>query len=225
MCAMTLRTTRDERDSIDLGTPRLYREDLEQIARIVRDECDGQVTIEFFDKRGRVGDAPTAFAEHHAQEDTTENLERLTISGERGGTELEVSFSPAESRLIVTNPDNSARGAAGQIHQICVAHRRYRLRWLRLGDIGLVAAGGALGVVLAGDWRVGLVSLVAAYTALSLPWVRSWLEPRTLLVNAPRVERPSWWQRHRKDALLLLIGGCIGYGVNQVPALAQLLSG
>lgn len=241
---MALLPTRDKRESVDLGTPQLYREDLEQITRIVRDECAGQVIIEFFDDRARVGDDPSAFADHHAQEDTSELLERLKISGERGDTKIEVSFSPRDAQLVITNPDNSARGAAGQIQSLCRERRRRfgRLHLLLSPPIeGLTArvaeiAGGAtglavllainpelfIGVSLDPVWAL-LAGAVSALVLLTAFLVQDPGGPA--LVNAPRLERPSWWQRHRKDVFLLLVGGCIGYGVNQIPALAQLLSG
>lgn len=240
---MTLRPTRDERERIDLGTPRLYREDLEQITRIVRDECAGQVIIEFFDDRARIGDAPSAFADHHTQEDTSEILERLKISGERGDTKVEVSFSPRDAQLVITNPDNSVRGAAGQIQNLC-RERRRRFGGVhlllsppteglagRVAEIALGVTGTAVLIAINPELVIGVsldpawALLAGAVSALVLLTVFLVQDPSgPALVNAPRLERPSWWQRHRKDLFLLLVGGCIGYGVNQIPALAQLLS-
>ena len=240
MCSMTLRPTRDEHDSIDLGAPQLYREDLEQIARIVRDECAGQVKIEFFDERGHVGDDPSAFTDHHAQDDTSEILRRLTISGERGNTKVEVSFSPSTAQLVVTNPDNSARGAASQIHALCqrrahaVMAQRVSLRRFAVSAVLALGLAAGVGVDLLLDtarrealtWLAVLMFVLIILCAFLLVFLFALDAVRgPVLVNAPRVERPSFWQRHRKDVALLVAGGCIGYGVNQIPALAQLLSG
>lgn len=66
-----------------------------------------------------------------------------------------------------------------------------------------------IGVSLDPAWAL-LAGAVSALVLLTAFLVQDPGGPA--LVNAPRLERPSWWQCHRKDVFLLLVGGGIGYG-------------
>lgn len=241
---MALQTTRAARETLQLGILRLYREELEIIARIVEDESD-DLHIEFHDDRGRVGGASGVFDEYQLQPSTEENLERLTITGTRGGTKLTVAFTPVDAELTLTDPDNSARGAANQIRNLCRKNRRMASRvYMNMPVVRYIMAGMGfvatliLGVHLKGEGLVlPLTEGVFLDATLSMPIVVALasmgflafillsLSRQPLLINAPRSERPSWLKRHGKDACLLFVGGCVGYGVNQIPEAVNLLGG
>jgi hypothetical protein len=235
---MPIHSSRAERVRYSLGTPRLYREELEEIARILYQECEHNLYIEFRDERGRIAGKPEDFAEYAQLDGTPEILKFLILVGQRGRTTMYVSFSPSGADLVVENPDNSARGAAMQIREICRENRRLMGP---LARAGLLAASLAAVVLLSiaasvvqqyGEWRQeavilwALVIVIGPGGVLLISLGKSQAGVRTgacLLVNAPRSERPSWWERHRRDATALAIGGVIGYLVNQLPAMWSVL--
>jgi hypothetical protein len=211
----------------------LYREELVEAARIIRDEC-GNVEIDFHDDRGTTGTAPEAFA-RFAATGGPERLQRLTITGRRGTTSLQLLIGPTEARVLVEEPDNAARGAMQQIATVCNSHPMpvgYAVR--RFLSALLLGGGAAFLSILflrgSADNSNDVVSdsIMTAFALLVsfAVGVRIWRLPvslKTVLVNVPRSQRPTWWERHRKDVLLLLIGGVIGgvigYFVNQIPPL------
>ena len=225
--------SRPRRTETPLRLARLYREELVEAARIVRDEC-GNVEIDFHDDRGTTGTAPEAF-DRFAATGGPERLQRLTITGRRGTTSLQLLIAPTEARVIVEEPDNSARGAAQQLVATCGAPSPPAGYKIRRFLSALATGGGVAFLALLFLWwgsdssdDAGADSLMAAFmlvVSFSLG-VRVWRLPpplKTVLINAPRAQRPTWWERHRKDALLLFIGGVvggvIGYFVNQLPPL------
>jgi len=212
----------------------LYREELVEAARIIRDEC-GHVEIDFHDDRGTRGTAPEAFAAF-AEADGPERLRRLTISGNRGPTTLRLLIAPSEARVVVEEPDNSARGATERLHNLChlsrgrpwaflVGSRRDVFKLIGVSAlIGTCALFAAL-LLEIGAFVLGALLLLPAGVFMVLnTWqmYRFYLVPaKPVLINAPRAQRPTWWERHRKDVLLVLISGVVGivtgYFVNQIP--------
>lgn len=178
---MAVQRAKKPREVYDLGCLRLYREDLEAIAGIVREEC-GNLLIEFHDEGQHTGNDPGDFAAVAGV--LPESLDHVTLTGKRNSTTFKVHLGQ-RSEIVVKDPDNSARGAAHAIRDL----GRARRRWL--------------------DGRV--------------PWPKS--RKRTIVVNAPRALRPTHWQRHRvlylsnviTGTVTLLLGGFIGYLVNQIP--------
>ncbi|CAM3745826.1 hypothetical protein [Nocardiopsis rhodophaea] len=235
---MPLEHRRAPEEATDLGIPRLYREGLTQIATIVRDECAGDLAIDFHDNLDTTGTAPGDFLTFSAQSDAPELLNRLTLTGNRGDTTITVDFTPWEARATVSNPDNSARGAVTQIQDLCRksgSRTRPRISWPRRGSV-MFATGLALiaFVVVANYHRVlsppanPRPPVVALFAPLIVGvaagvW-EGWNHGSRLapiLINAPRAERPTHWQKHQPtyiaSTISLLVGGAIGYVVNQLP--------
>lgn len=226
--------SRPRRTETPLPPSRLYREELAEAARIIHDEC-GNVEIDFHDDdRGTTGTAPEAF-EAFAETGGTDRLQRLTITGRRGATSLQLLLGPTEARVVVEEPDNAARGAVQQLVLICgskpVPAGHTLLRFIRALAAGVGTALMALLILRWGNYDSAptdsdlIMSAFAIVISFSLG-VRVWKLPpslKTVMINAPRDQRPTWWERHRKDILLLLIGGAvggvIGYFVNQLPPL------
>lgn len=232
---MSLHATLAARETLTLGAPRLYREELESIARIIEGECDF-FRIDFHDDRGRVSDSSAGFVDYYAQVGAGELLERLTISGSRGDLKITVSFAPSGSLVELTNPDNSARGAANQIRSLCRENKRISSSFMESGvakvflGLAMVAVVwvvfvGALGIT--GDNHFASTILTVSLIAGILPdsGLVSVPSGRAALINAPRSERPPWLKRHGKDVFLLFVGGCVGYGVNQIPEAVHLFGG
>jgi hypothetical protein len=232
----SLSFSRPERKEYDLGPVRCFREELVELAQIIAEECGG-VEIDFHDDRGTTGNSPAAFADYAAA-GNPERLRRLTVSGRRGATVLAADFTPAGARLTVEEPDNSARGAAERI--------RANLRPPRITPYFaavaavLVAVLGYWGGQLfsradhnmelspGGDVWVTVVLLLAGWTAAIASsegglGLRGMKSGSSRLVNAPRVERPGHWERHRvlylSNGATTILGGVIGYLANQAPPL------
>ena len=75
---MAVRRAKKPREGYQLGGLRLYREDLEAIADIVREEC-GSLLIEFHDEGQHTGNDPGDFAAVAGV--LPEDLDRLTLTG------------------------------------------------------------------------------------------------------------------------------------------------
>ncbi|MFD0773930.1 hypothetical protein ACFQZ2_08330 [Streptomonospora algeriensis] len=236
---MTLHSSRAETVEFNLGFPRLYREELEEIARILREECESDLLIDFHDERGRTGTEPADFTHYAENHDSPEVLQRLTMSGARGTTRMLLEFSRSGNKLVITTPDNSSRGAAGQIREICRANRRLTWRthppddtWgvplATLASMTTAASGAAAASRLFGDQAeempvmVGVV--VAILFAVTAVVIGGNVAARPLLINMPRSERPSLWQRHRRDSVTLVLGGVIGYLGSHIPSPWNLIS-
>lgn len=124
---MTLEKSRDERISFKVDIPRLYREELREIARIIDGEFPGGLRIDFHDDLGQVGSEPEDIDRYGEIEGISDNLKSITYFGRRDDTQLTFHLSGMKSELVVLNPDNGSRGAATQIRQICKDNRRSRI--------------------------------------------------------------------------------------------------
>ncbi|KIH96435.1 hypothetical protein LP52_24990 [Streptomonospora alba] len=227
------------RSEVALRLARLYREEIVEAARIIRDEC-GHVEIDFHDDRRTRGASPEAFAAFANTDVGPERLERLTISGRRGTTALSLDITRVEASVVLEEPTNSTRWAAEQLRRLCSPKRgflRGSMPWKRrlirrmsifvLIALAIPLVFGIVLIQLVGGFMFVVTYLL--FTVVFCVMLIAWQGTRYLLVspnvviNAPRAERPTWWERHRKDVLLTLvsgtIGGVIGYFVNQLPPL------
>ncbi|KIH99854.1 hypothetical protein LP52_04965 [Streptomonospora alba] len=198
---------------------------------MVEDEC-GNVEIDFHDDRDTTGTAPEALAAYAAA-GGPERLQRLSITGRRGPTAPQLLITPTEAQLVVDEPDNGARGAAQRLVEVVGSQPVPTTHTLRRLLIALLGSTGALLPVVIVWWDLdpddaeGALMMSALALAIAAGVGRAlWRSPpplKTVLINGPRAERPTWWQRHRKDIFLVLISGVvgsvIGYFVNQLPPL------
>ncbi|XKK38877.1 hypothetical protein HFP72_31300 [Nocardiopsis sp. ARC36] len=206
---------------------------MEDIAHIIARECSGNLHIDFHDDRERFGSEPADIARYAEVDGTPENLKGLTLTGKRGETVLTLDFSGWRPVLVILNPDNSIRGAAVQIRDICKANHRSKWTTFLKWAFGVWTALFLLYYLLFSliFWGWGsllyevtyILGSTAIFASVALVLARIRVPSRALLINMPRSERPSWWQRHRKDAALLLIGGVVGYLGNQLPELVEIL--
>ncbi|WP_156365913.1 hypothetical protein [Nocardiopsis sp. NRRL B-16309] len=230
---MTIEYSRAPEETIDLGNPLLYQEDLVQIARIVADECGDDFLIEFHDDRGAKAREPEGFSAYAGSNEVVA-LTRVTVSGHRGDLRIVVTLTPREAKINLTAPDNGLRGAAGQVKDIC----RLRSRPSFNRELAAMVTSGILIATVSIFVNVldqGVVPLVAAGIAVGgalLGYMRAQKGRASelagaKLINAPRSESPTHWENHRvvyisntiTGAITLVLGGVIGYFVNQIPGL------
>jgi hypothetical protein len=233
---MTLRASGRDKATYSLGSPRLFREELEQIAGILAEEFT-DLMIDFGGVRSHTGDSPADFAAYAIEPSAPQRLPHLRMTGRRGSARAEVEFTPYRASVTVTSPDNGARGAAQQIIDICAKRGNMRRSPFRYIAIGRPSAGTGALAALASAVMTMLIAAALPYSgAKQLVWVVGsgigaalfmglvWLvsshrEP--VIVNVPRSEWPSHWARHRKVYIMvglpLLGSAVVAYFVPQIP--------
>lgn len=145
------RRPRAERvETTDLGHPALRRNELVALAELVRDACEGDLTIGLTDGGGEVGRTPQAFAEFAERSEETRPRE-LFIAGRRGRTHVTVILGH-DSRVRVSEPDAVAKEAvAAMVEVVRDRQRRFTDRaWtgILLGVLGLLVTVGYTGVIM-----------------------------------------------------------------------------
>ncbi|GAA3733503.1 hypothetical protein [Salinactinospora qingdaonensis] len=76
--------------------PHLYREELVQVAELVYEGCDGDLTTESHDAKRTIGKAPEDFTAFREQENAPEQLKGLTVTGQRDDTKIVMTVDPRE---------------------------------------------------------------------------------------------------------------------------------
>ncbi|SRR6266487_568576 len=236
---VAVRRTRLVVESYDLGSLRLYREDLQAIATAVAEAGDLKIGGRDFEAT-----SPADF------EALDEHLTEVTILAKRatepGGIQVRLSRRAAVAELV--EPDTLTVGILVRIRLIC-GLRRMRLRSLmtRPDDRGSrsyrgtsrldrtvaavvltvasMAAGSLAylsslpkGTHATAGWTTGLsivVAIVAAIAVIAagLLWLAS--RQRVVIVNAPRADRPTYWELTHDLWLIgtatALVGAVAGY--------------
>lgn len=200
---MTSRRIGVREETYRLGHLKLYRDELEQIAKVVNEV--GELVI-------RCGDwEMTDPADFTNNAELPEVLPALTMVASRtagktavtAGHEwptVQVTLSLTEASVTLTQPDTHTLGVLSRIQQVSREGRRW-----------------GPGVVLV---QVLAAIVIAAFTSKSIRTARPLTASRAVLINAYRADRPSFWRRSRDDwiigAVMLLLGGVLGYFVNVI---------
>jgi hypothetical protein len=234
---MTVRRTRLYRVQYDLGSLRLYREDLRAIATAAAEAGDLAITCD-----GLEATSPDDFGDALPEKPRT-----MTISAGNRDTlsAVEIRLSAREATVLLTEPDTLLAGIVYRVRLICEPRRRRLRSALRVGrrDSWARIVSAALGIVLAvlasvvavlaavqasvapqpGHHATGLsadiIALIASLGAVVLAalsftvWAgnRPWVE----IINAPRADRPTYWQRTGDmwlvGVITALLGAIAGY--------------
>jgi len=223
---MAVKRTHDRAEIYGLGHLRLYRDDLEQIAKAVAEV--GPLTISC---------PPWEFTDlaDFSDPDLPERLPELTMTAETPQTDarVEVSLGRGMSRVTVTEPNTLTIGVLSRIRQVCGDRvTRYPPELAALAVL-LVTSLGCLyliGQVLDDNRPVVLIPVLVGWMLIFLVialFVDRSMRPRrntAVLINVYRAARPTFWERTRDDwaieGVMLLVGavlgGVIGYWVNTI---------
>lgn len=225
---MSTRRIRSRVVSYRLGHIRLYRDDMEQIARVIEEVgkfkafCDDwELTTSSDFRDATLPEALTGV--------------EIIAKSDDGSTRIKVKLNSVAAVVVLIEPDTLTLGALGRIRQIA----KQRQRFWRVGPgARWIAVGGALtfGALAAGSTAAfanmplhqSTVTRTLTWSFTALVWVASvifliipppWRTcSSAILVNADFVERPSFWRRTRDDwvigVVMALVGGVLGYVVN-----------
>ena len=229
MIAVTLRKTEPTKETYPLPAVRLYREDLAAIARAVAEGGDLLIATDGYEATS---------ADQLADERFPDSPVSLTISADRPPRKITARLSAGSATIELIEPDTLSAGIVSHIRLICES-RRLRLRSLvcvRMKGfvpvVPLVLAfslafmiGGIIAatqlkppvVWVAQPVSIALFGLVALASGGFL-WVASW--PVACIVNAPRAERPGYWQRTRDmwitGTVTALGGAVVGFLLGRI---------
>lgn len=233
---MAVERIRERREVHELGRLKLYRDDLEAIARVLAEFG----TLHFTANNEVSGSEPGDFAK--MRDELPERLENVEMDATRGESAVRVDLGTG-SLVALIEPDMTARGVLTSIKEICDPHRVGRRRFLWAS---LVAAGGAAifgGLIttdamnkgaqfgealLTATVPAGMAALAGAAVVLNQAlFGQKDAHSRDVILNVPRAERPTFGQRLVADGGVsafwtvvgLVCGGAIGYLVNQLPGL------
>lgn len=220
---MTVRRTKLDVEQYDLGSLRLYREDLQAIAMAASEAGKLAITCDGFEAT-----SPDDFGDA-----LPEKLSRVTIKAANPDrpSAVEIRLAPREATVLLTEPDTLLAGIVSRVRLICEPRRRRMISALLrvgTGSAGLFVVTGVLlgsgaGFVVAGTVahptggvKAALFVSVGVLAVLSIGfgiWFanRPWVE----MINAPRADRPTYWQRTRDiwvvGVITALLGAVVGY--------------
>ncbi len=226
MIDMPVRRTVAREEIYPLGALRLYREELEAIANAVAESSELLIESD---------DLEATSAGDFAQ--LPERPEKLVIRGTRIDPDrrVVVTLTPGSASVELAEPDTLSAGILARIQAICAPCRRLRLRQVIDRSDGLRALVGVLGpfgiafgvtgILVAESSRhktsilwIGNPLLIAVSFAVGIVGVSYLLFPRpplVIIINAPRAERPTYWQRTRDmwwvGIVTSLAGVIVGY--------------
>lgn len=187
---MTVKRIGTRQETYELGHLKLYREDLEEIAKAVSEV--GPLKISCGD--WRMND-PADFADP----ELPEALPDLVMTAQRpdSSTGVMVDLGARVASVKVAEPDTHIEGVLSRIQRITEPRQRGLLSLAKNPEVGWMA--------------VFLKPRVAAKTVTI---------SSAVLVNAYRDDRPTFWERRRDELLInavtLVLGAVLGYLVNVI---------
>lgn len=209
------------------GPVELYREDLDEIDRVLRNVDGAEVRLKASIGEGTyVLSGPEGFAELPGGD----VLQEVSWSGWAGRNRFHVNVS--RDSVFVTG--HGLRGPLEEVADILRQRARRVARFFKRTVAPSLVVGALAGASFAGLWfgidsGSGLVKAigVAALVLVVLLWAYmfAWL-PRhqAVILRVPRRERPSFWERRRDDVVLAVLasvvaavlGGVVGYVVGRL---------
>lgn len=217
---MSWKQIRKRQETERLGPLRLYRDDLEAIAKTLDEFGDLEITV---NGEVRCSD-PGGFAELGNQ--LPERLESVVMEAAAGEAMVRVELGQG-AKIEVIEPGLAARGAQARIKEICVP-RVVRRGWRIFLYFLLFVVFALLSPLLkeqlsSSQWTVLFSVVLAIFAFFSLADIAI-MEKNKLedvILNVPRSERPPFIERLFADrgvsAFWTLVGGVIGYLANQIP--------
>lgn len=195
------------------GPVEVYREDLDEIDRVLRNVDGAEVRLTARTEEGTYAlSGPEGFTELPG----SDVLQEVNWSGWAGRNRFHVNVS----RRSVFVTGQGLRGPLEEVGDI-LRRRPRRVAGFFKRTVAPSLLSGTLGAAsFAGLWfgiasgsdlvkAIGVVTLVL----LVLLWgyMFSWL-PRhhAVILRVPRRERPSFWERKRDDVVLAVLGGAVG---------------
>jgi hypothetical protein len=182
---MSIRRARQAVEVSSLGKIKLYREDLEAIARLAAEVGDLSITCDAFEATD---------ADDFDQ--LAEKLHNVEITGSDGSHGVEVTLNRKAATVSLIEPNTHTLGVLGSINRITEESRKRGIRlfrWLNLGSAALGLAGLiAFSEFYRDQKQFQLWQNVILSAALALfiicPWfaLRSqrWMKERAVIVNA-----------------------------------------
>lgn len=215
---MPVRRTQRPEEAHELGFTRLYRDDLEKIAKTLQEA--GQLSIKVDDLEA---DEPADFS----HEDMPLRPRRVTMTaGSATGDELvRVELGRRVAKLVLTEPTTMTEGVRARIENVCdgnFADTMLAGRAFNIGMtcVGVVALGSLALMPLVGEtWAGG----VGVGIVLGGGWLVDRLFGRRhgeiIVINDWRRNRPSFFRRTRDDwiveAIMMILGLVIGYFIGR----------
>jgi hypothetical protein len=218
---MAVKRTQDRVESYQLGHVKLYRDDLEQITKAVMEVGDLRVACGAWELTD-----PGDFSDPELPERLPDLRMTAHPPGSKAG--IEVVLGRWQAHVTLTEPDTRTLGVLSRIQQVCKVRNRGLRRPTSLAMVvvpGLITFGLArfsppLSNSLTALFIAGWIVLYTFVGDFLLGRTRWGGDESAFLINAYRTERPDFWQRTRDDwvvgAVWALIGGVIGYFVNQI---------
>lgn len=234
---MTVRRTKLNIEHYDLGSLRLYREDLRAIAAAAAEAGDLFITCDGFEAT-----SPDDFSD-----ELPEKPENVTITAKRTGSPsvIDIRLTAEEASVRLTEADTLLAGIVSRIQLICDQRRRplrslfggsspLSNRWRSYGAILLVGVGVYIAIhqiasiydinsshvgLQAGRWNLSDI-LVLVIVGIAVLGVLGYIgitsgSPRVVIINAPRATRPTYWERTHDMWLVgiitALFGAAAGY--------------
>jgi hypothetical protein len=222
---VTVRQIRLVPEEHDLGALRLYREDLVKIATEAARAGALKIVAGDFEAT-----SPDDFAALPSMQ-----LASVTITSTPSDSPaaVEVGFTAGSATVRLTEPSLETRGVLVGIQQVCETRSlRWRSRMPRSQNatytallIGCIAAAfNIVFVILAISPTKGTpgwisspatIALASAAFVASAGYVALDSRPRVMIINVPRADRPTFWERTRdswKVGIITTVGGVIaGY--------------
>lgn len=224
---MAVERIKKKQETHELGRLKLYRDDLEAIARVLAEFGSLQFTVD--DELTGTGSEDFAVL----REELPERLTRVTLVAMKEGSAIRVDLGSGP-RVVVTEPDMAARGALTSIKEICAPRRARKpggalSSSLLLLVFVVVIAFGVSGVEPAGWPSLVLMALLAVSGGAILWEKQRGTDSADVILNVPRAERPTFGQRLVADggvsAFWTGVGALLGLPLGVVASLiaAQLI--
>lgn len=235
---MPVRQTQEPVTKQDLGCPRLYRGDLQEIAKAVAEVGDLVITCS--------GEAPGPQTRGIASYEATapgdfdglpEKLISVTIAASTASSGgIAVRLSPSAATAELTARSTLAEGAISHVQRVCERRRRRARSLVRWAEVGaspvvillvlVVGVALPLGIsyliararYLSGNGPVTFAwsttnTLIVAFDVVLMAAVVGILllagRPRAMIINAPWEQRPTYWERNRDAIVVGLATGII----------------
>jgi hypothetical protein len=226
---MSIRRPKLSPETYELGALHLYREELKAIASTVQELGSLEISC-------KAKDGTYEATEPGDLDEIPEELKEVTITAKtaNGQGSVIASFSEDNAHITLEEPDILIEGIRSRISAVCMPLRR-RAWWFCKSADNIVLVVGVLGLI-------GLL-IGAANNEKSRVWNSVWLnwiipsfflalivigfvmqfyyEPReVIIINAPRADRPSYWQRTGDmwmvGVVTAIIGAIIGFILGKV---------
>jgi hypothetical protein len=213
--------------SYDLGYLRLWRDDLAEIVRLVR-QLDAK-RVEIHADACRLDDVETDLPDPRLGPRLSDfSVIATTVAGNDTSRELiSVRLSRRGSRIEVTDPDLTTTGLTNELRSVVASCRWIPLWWPDFGFGANNGAGPITGLVGFFAFLFGLLNLTFRKSAQPVPTygviaavvgavmliaaIIGAANSRTILLTNTRSEAPTWWQQYRAHIVIGVVIAAVFY--------------